>query len=869
MFKSKFTIIAMVLLSGLLLAQTPGEYVTSRTLSPPVIDGIIDDTCWETVAMAGDFKMHMPYDDRPATFQTKFAILYDDNNLYVAIRAFDPEPDKIYKQITRRDEVNSEFVAVCIDSYNDNNTSFCFFVTPSGVIGDLFLSKDGEINDESWNAIWWGKSHIDEQGWTAEFRIPLSQLRFTDKHEQIWGLDIMRDIHRLDEESFWMLHKRNNQGFVHQFGTLRGLFDIKARKVADIYPYAVGSLNTYEAEAGNPYMDGSDMKINGGIDGKIGLTNNFTMDFTVNPDFGQVEADPATVNLSAFETFFSERRPFFIEGNNITSFELDVNGSSEQLFHSRRIGRRPHYWPDLEDDEYSKQPSSTDIIAAAKITGRTEKGMSIGVVEAVTQKEFAHISDSTMANEQKVAVEPLTNYTVAAIRQDLNNGSTQLGGIVTAVNRKLDDENLNYLHKQAYTGGIDFRQYFKDHIWQIDAKVFGSYVQGSEEAISETQQSSSHLYQRPDADWVTYDSTRTSLAGHGGSVRIGKFGGQFRAALKVNWKSPGLELNDVGFVGRTDEIQQNLWFQYRKTDPFAIFNQLHFSAYQWNSFNFGGLHQNSGLNLSLNTQFKNRMGFDLGLEYNSDYLSSTALRGGPRLLMPSATYAWIWFGTDYTKDVEYWAFTLNGWNKDKLNYYHRLENEIEWKVSPFLNFSLYADWDSEQNVFHYVTDVDYDGDSHYILSKFNSQSASMQISVNWNISPNISLEYRGRPFFMSGKYSEFKVITDGDNANYEDRFDLFTDNITLTDEVYYCDEDRDMITDYSFDDPDFVYNSYQSNLVFRWEYQPGSTLFLVWSRNHELGTGEDHLDIPLNIRELNDEIPQNVFLVKVSYRLGR
>ncbi|RKY55596.1 MAG: hydrolase, partial [Candidatus Neomarinimicrobiota bacterium] len=506
--KSKLIIFVFVF-TAILYAENSREYVTSKTMNPPVIDGILDDTCWATAPMTGDFHMHQPHDDRSASFQTEFAILYDNDNLYVAIRAHDPEPEKIYRQIARRDNVSSEFVALCIDSYHDKNTCFCFFVNASGVMGDIFISKDGENNDESWNAIWWGESNIDEKGWTAEYRIPLSQLRFADKKEQIWGLDVMRDIHRINEESFWIEHKRNDQGFIHQFGTLRGLYDIKARKVADIYPYAVSSLNTYEAEEGNPYWTGSDLKINGGIDGKIGLTNNFTMDFTINPDFGQVEADPATVNLSAFETFFGERRLFFIEGSNITSFTTDVNGGSEQLFHSRRIGRSPHYWPDLDDNEYAKVPQGTDIIAAAKITGRTEKGLNIGVVEAVTQKEYADVSRNGV--ESREAVEPLTNYAVAALRQDLKNGNGQIGGIVTAVNRHLDDVHLDFLHKQAYTGGLDFRRYFSDHTWQIDARAIGSYVQGSKDAISKTQQSSSHLFQRPDADWVNYDSTRTSL----------------------------------------------------------------------------------------------------------------------------------------------------------------------------------------------------------------------------------------------------------------------------------------------------------------------------------------------------------------------
>jgi Domain of unknown function (DUF5916)/Carbohydrate family 9 binding domain-like len=868
MSKSKL-IIAVMLSSAFLFAQENREYITSRVSTPPVIDGILDDACWETVPFSGDFNMHSPHDDRPSSFKTEFAVTYDNDNLYIAVRAFDPEPDKIYRQINRRDVVFTEFIGICIDSYHDKNTCFAFLATPSGVMGDLFISKDGEVNDESWNAIWWVKTSINDEGWISEFRIPLSQLRFVNAEEQIWGFDIMRNIQRLDEESFWMVHKRNDQGFVHQFGTLRGLHDIKARKVADIYPYALGAVNTYEAEAGNPYMDGSDMKFNGGIDGKIGLTNNFTMDFTINPDFGQVEADPATVNLSAFETFFSERRPFFIEGANITDFPLDVNGGQEQIFYSRRIGRYPHYDPDLNDGEYAKVPGATDIIAAAKITGRTEKGLSIGVVEAVTQKEYAQISNSDQSDERKQTVEPLTNYAVAALRQDLNNGETQLGAIVTATNRNLSDEHLNYLHKQAYTTGLDFRHYFKDHIWQIDARMLGSLVQGSTEAISETQQSSSHLFQRPDAPWVTYDSTRTTLAGTGGSFRIGKFGGQYRAAFKVQWKSPGLELNDIGFVGATDYIGQNIWLNYRKTEPFSIFNRIDVTMFQWNNFNFGGLHQNSGLNLQSHVQFKNRMGVDVGLEWNSENISSTELRGGPRLRNPGALYSWFWFGTDYTKDFYCSVIYLNGYNAAGLRHSQQIESDFNWKISQYVNLILFANWGRDHTTMQYVTDVDYYGDTHYILSRFHQQSADLQLGINMNITPNMSLEYRGRPYIMSGKYDEFKVVTDGDNPVYEDRFDALTSNITYNNGEYFVDENRDLSLDYSFENPNFVYASFQSNLVFRWEYQPGSTLFLVWSMNNEISIDDYEIKLPDNLRALNDEIPQNVFLVKLSYRLGR
>ncbi|MCK5817276.1 MAG: carbohydrate binding family 9 domain-containing protein [Candidatus Marinimicrobia bacterium] len=860
-------IIFVIAFSALLFAEKSREYVTSRTNNPPVIDGILDDACWETVPLAGDFRMHQPYDDRPAEFQTEFSVVYDNNNLYVAVRAYDPEPDKIFRQIVRRDNVNTEFITVAIDSYHDKSTCYCFFVNASGVMGDIFFSKNGEVSDGSWDAIWWVKTRIDEQGWIAEFRIPLSQLRFVNAPEQVWGFDIMRAVQRSDEKSFWMEHSQEASGFIHQFGILRGLNDIKARKVMDIYPYAVGNINTYEAQESNPYMDGSDTKFNGGIDGKIGLTNNFTLDFTINPDFGQVEADPATVNLSAFETFFGERRPFFIEGNNITSFSLDVNGGQEQLFHSRRIGRSPHYWPYLGNNEYAKVPNATDIIGAAKITGRTESGLNIGIVEAVTQKEYATISSD--GEESQVTVEPLTNYAIAALRQDLNNGKTQVGGIITAVNRKLDDEHLDFLHKQAYTTGLDLRHYFGDRTWQIDARAYGSYVQGSKAAISRTQLSSSHLYQRPDADWVNYDTSRTSLMGHGGSVRAGKFSGNYRAAFKVQWKSPGLELNDVGFVGVTDEISQNIWLNYRKNEPFAIFRKFETTFTQWNNFNFGGLHQNSGINMQSHAQFKNRMGIDIGLEWNSESLSSTALRGGPRLRMPGSYYAWTWFGTDYTKDIFASIIYIGGVNKEGLHHGQQIESDINWKISQYVNMFLDLNWNRDHGTLQYVTKVNYYGEDRYILAQLHQESASMQLGININITPNMSLEYRGRPYFVSGKYNEFKVVTDGDNSVYEDRFDQFTNNIELNDGVYYCDEDRNVSWDYSFNNPNFVYSSFQSNLVFRWEYQPGSTLFLVWSLNNAVGSDGNRIILSDNIRTLNDEIPDNVFLVKVSYRLGR
>ncbi|MDZ7796808.1 MAG: DUF5916 domain-containing protein [Candidatus Marinimicrobia bacterium] len=372
------------------------EYTAVRSKEPPVIDAVFDDECWESAGFSGGFHMFTPYDDRPASFDTRFAICYDNNNLYVAIRAFDPEPQKIERLMTRRDHIEGDYAGLVIDSYYDRTTAFGFIVSAAGVKLDMFLSKDGEHEDDDWNAVWWAASKIDTAGWSAEFRIPLSQLRFTDAEEQVWGLQVGRYIFRKKEETYWNPMSQHSSGFVHNFGILRGLHNIEARKVLDIVPYVVGKADIYEEEPGNPYRPGRELNANAGLDAKIGLSNNFTMDLTVNPDFGQVEADPATVNLSAFETFFNERRPFFMEGSNITAFQLDVGGGYEKLFHSRRIGRRPHYSPELGEGEFAELPAAVDILGAAKISGRTKEGLSIGVLNALTKKNSRRSTVMTM-----------------------------------------------------------------------------------------------------------------------------------------------------------------------------------------------------------------------------------------------------------------------------------------------------------------------------------------------------------------------------------------------------------------------------------------------------------------------------------------
>jgi hypothetical protein len=535
-----------------------------------------------------------------------------------------------------------------IDSYHDKRTSFAFIVSASGVKSDFIQSNDGENEDNTWDPIWWVKTIKNGEGWKAEMRIPLSQLRFEQSNQQIWGLQVLRSIFRKDELSAWQPMKRDASGFVSQFGTMTGISDIKPKNTFSVMPYMVARTEQFKKEPANPFKStGKKHGIDAGLDAKIGLTNFLTLDLTVNPDFGQVEADPSEVNLSTYESFFEEQRPFFIEGKNILSYRLnwgDGDQSAEGLFYTRRIGRRPHYNPGLNSGEYSEIPDYTTILGAAKITGKTNNGLSIGILESLTSEEFAEIKG--IGDGRTQMVEPLTNFFVSRIQKDFNEGNTYIGGMITAVNRNLNEKHLDFLHKSAYSGGIDFVHKWKDKSWFIDAGFFVSQVNGSTNAITQTQKSYIRNFQRPDAGYMELDTTRTSLMGHGGKFTIGKLGGNLKFAALFNWKSPGLELNDIGYAQQVDQIQQVFWMGYRIYEPFSIFREVNLNINQWINFDFGGNITAPGGNFNGWVQFKNYWSANLSTNFSGTQLNNTALRGGPALKVPGNKNFYTGFSTN-------------------------------------------------------------------------------------------------------------------------------------------------------------------------------------------------------------------------------
>ena len=587
-----FIVIALLFNINILNGQSatnanPKKTYTTKPINvsdAPTIDGNLSDAIWDAVEWGNDFIENEPDENTPPSHQTQFKIVYDEKNLYVGIRAFDSAPDSIIKRLSRKDGFVGDRLNVVIDSYNDKRTAFVFTVTAAGVKGDEFVTDNGNNIDDSWNPIWYTKALIDVQGWTAEMKIPFSQLRFGKAKEQIWGLNIARTIFRKNEMSLWNRVPADAPGWVSEMGELHGLKDIKAQNQLEIQPFTVTQLDTYPAEGGNPYRDGSDFKLNGGLDAKIGITNDLTLDLTVNPDFGQVEADPGAINLDGFEIFFREQRPFFVENNNI--FDYDFGGNQDNLFFSRRIGRSPQGYPNTTSGEFVDQPQNTTILGAAKFSGKTKSGWSIGVLESITGKEFAEIDNN--GDRRKELVEPLTNYFVGRLQKDFNKKNSYVGGIFTAVNRNLEP-NLDFLRKSAYTGGFDFKHQWKDRKYFVEGHIVASHVSGSKEAITNTQMSLTHLFQRVDAGHVDVDTNKTSLSGTGGRFEAGKAGGgNWTYNAGVNWRSPELELNDIGFLRQADEIRQYLNIGYRTLKPFGAFRNISTRFEQFTTYDFEG-----------------------------------------------------------------------------------------------------------------------------------------------------------------------------------------------------------------------------------------------------------------------------------------
>lgn len=855
-------------------------YNATRTDNPPVINGVLDDEAWGTGEWDGDFKQYEPAEGSAVKQKTEFKLLYDDNNIYIAIKAYDNAPDSIVSRMTRRDDTEGDEVVVAIDSYFDQRTAFGFGVSAAGVKSDLIWTDDGMNEDETFDPIWYVKTGIYDWGWAAEMRIPFTQLRFSAQENQVWGFEVMRDIYRHDETDLWQPIARNASGLVHNAGLLKGINNIKPRTQFDLTPFAVAKLDTYEAEKGNPYYDGTDVRANAGLDAKIGVTNNMILSLSVNPDFGQVEADPSVVNLTAFETYFQEKRPFFIEGKNITSYNLGIGDGDEgndNLFYSRRIGCSPRLPHSPKDNEYAYTPSFTPILGAAKLTGKTGNGLSVGAIEALTSRVNTRIYNDETGETTRFTAEPLANFAVGRVQKDFSNGNTIIGGMITSTIRSLDEGTEDYFHKSATTAGFDFTQYFREKNYIFQLRTVFSDVTGTADAIARTQRSVIHNFRRPDAGYTEYDPTRTSLSGFGGNLMAGKIGGNFQLLYLASWKSPGLELNDVGYMQMADQFLHVVAANYRIYKPFSVFNTMRFSTNTVHMMDFGGSTNVIGQAFSWSAQFKSLWDAYISTQINSPEKDNLLLRGGPAMKMPGQFY--IGGGIETSARKRFVA-DLNGrffrtFHDVKTSY----ETGIELSYRPIDNLSISAEPEFSRTLdqMQYVTTAEAlsfseTDPSRYVFATIDQKILSMSLRVDFNITPDLTIQYWGQPFFGSGKYTDFKRITDPLSDMYNDRYQAYHSGqlyLDSNDNTYYVDENLDTNNEYSFENPNFNVSEFLHNLVVRWEFQPGSTAYLVWSQNRDYFSDSGIFDFRQQVKDLFvDNKPYNVFLIKFSYRFG-
>lgn len=859
------------------LSEEKKAYTTSFIQgSPPVIDGKLDDAAWSLVEWGGGFTQFQPYNGEAPTQETAFKILHDDKNLYIGYRCYDTEPERIVRRMSRRDGFEGDWVEINIDSYNDKRSAFSFTISVSGVKGDEFVSDNGNNWDPSWNPIWYARTSIDSLGWIAEVRIPLSQIRYANDPDPVWGIQLTRRDFREESRSTWQYIHQNDPNWVSGFGELKGLKGVRPQKQVEIQPYLLAQAERFEKEEGNPFATGHKESVSAGVDGKLGITSDLTLDFTINPDFGQVEADPSVLNLNGFRIFFPERRPFFIENRNLFDYQVSDTWAGgpfgqDNLFYSRRIGGAPHASPEIGEDEYASVPDNTSILGAAKFSGKSRSGLGLGILEAVTAREMAVVARGDDRVEQ--AVEPFTNFFVGRVTQDFREGGTVLGGMFTSTLRDRSDAALTGLHHSAYTGGLDFSHWWKDRTYLFAVKAVGSSVQGSREVILNTQAAFEHLFQRPDADHLEVDSTATSLNGHGGTLRLGKLNGRFIFDGGLAWRSPGLEINDIGFMRNADEINHFYWMGYRINEPFSIFRNMFFSYNHAARWDFGGNGLYQRLGGGLNFFLKNFWSFNTGLDHELKDYSNNDLRGGPALRRSKGLVHWMGVGSDRRKKV--FAFLnivhARGFERNAPRTVAYRDYSLSLTVQPAnaFNISLSPSFANEQRKLQYITEQALGETPRYIAGFVDQRTFYATVRLNYNITPNLTVQYYGQPFISKGNYRELKYITDPKADHFYDRFHLYTDKELSFDEgeeTFHVDENQDGIVDYSFGKPDFNFIQFRSNLVLRWEYVPGSELFLVWSQsNTAFGDPSERLLPSLSDRLFSEKM-QNIFLLKATYR---
>ena len=880
---SKITFLFFFLVFSIsIVAQTPpfiSRLSIQRSTEPISIDGNLTEGIWKTPGITG-FYQKDPNQGQPATEKTEVWLTYDDDAIYVAAHCYDSNPDSILANLARRDygTISDNFY-LYLDPFNDKQTGFYFAITPAGQLKDGILVSDVS-SDGSWDGVWEGNAKITNDGWTLEMRIPYSQLRFTEKDKYTWGINFRRDIRRKNEMAYLVYTPRNENGFVSRFPELSGLEKLNPPQRFSILPYITGKAEYLQHEPGNPFNTGSKYSPTIGVDIKYGLGTNLTLDATINPDFGQVEVDPAVVNLSDNEIYFSENRPFFIEGMSIFRFG---NGganrsswdSSPTLFYSRRIGRSPQ--GSVPNNDYADIPTGANILGAGKISGRIFNDWKFGTIQAVTQRAFADIQLNNVKSEAEV--EPLTYYGIARAQKDFDAGKQGLGFIATYTNRFFSDENLkSNINDNAIVGGIDGWTFFdekKDYV--LTGWLSASNITGNQTRMIQLQRSSVHYFQRPDSK-LSVDSSATSLSGYAGRVFFNKQSseGGWWGNASFMFISPGYNSNDLGYQSRANFIRWHAQYVKVWNTPNEIYRSLMIGDGVSQTFDYDGNLTSFNNGFWGSVYFANYWGADFWFDYSPSTINNRRTRGGPLTLNPASRSLDFSFYSNENKPV---SFSMHYSGYSDISTFNHVGGDISIKPTTSLSISFgtcvsmlnekaqwvgsYADATANQTY-----------GRRYIFGNMDQTEISTNIRLDWTLTPTLSLQLYIQPLISSGSYSDLKQLERSrslDFIKYGDGNSTITKTISSNGNITY-DLDADgngPSPKHTIGNPDFNYTSLRGNAVLRWEYLPGSTIYLVWTQSRSGFEPNGDFQFDRSFDNMMSARPDNIFMIKMTYWFGK
>jgi len=848
------------------------------------IDGLLDESIWNRPGFNG-LTQQEPIQGVSPSQHSEVWIAYDDAAIYFAAKYYDKKPDSIMARLVRRDFIwgdPSDGCVLYLDPYNDDRSGYFFYVSAAGTLADGLIENDvKQPNDLTWDAVWEGVPKIDKDGWTIEMKIPYSQLRFKEEDVQVWGINVERFISRAAETDMIAYTPRNENGFTSRFPDLVGIKGIKPSARFEALPYITGKAEYIGNNPDDPFNPGHKYLPGIGMDLKAGLGSSLTLDGTINPDFGQVEVDPAVVNLTDVETSFQEKRPFFTEGINIfrfgrggTNSNISFMWPTLNIFYSRRIGRSPQ--GRLSNYDYADIPNGTHILGAGKISGQIMNDWKIGTIHALTEREFARTQLD--GKKSDVELEPLTYYGVFRMQKDFAAGKQGIGFLSTFTNRFFKDDILqNTISKDALVLAADGWTFLdNDRTYVLTGWSAISRVAGSKDRIINLQKNSGHYFQRPDATHIEVDSSATSLSGYAGRLMLNKNRGQWMFNTAVGFLSPRFEVNDLGFGSYSDLINTHFYTRYSWLEPTEYYQSTGIFAATYLNYDFGGNKTAQGFNVGSFINFTNLYGADFTFIYNPSSYNARRTRGGPLTVNPvSRTYNFDF----YTDNRQWWVFTFvgqftNGEDYKGKYFFTRLELKVNTTLTLSFGPEYYKDNFNAQWI-GAITDATAKETygKRYLFANLDQNTFGAEIRADWIMTPKLSFQVYIQPLVTSGKYSSFKALRKPksyDFLKYGQDGSTFEKSVTENGETYYTlDPDGNgSASAATIGNPDFNYISLRGNAVIRWEYMPGSALFLVWTQSRENIDSNGDFQFGNSMNNLINVRPDNIFMLKLTYWFG-